>query len=104
VRIILGGSDKGADFAPLVAALPGRVREAYLTGPAGERLAPLLARAGVAVVAAGHLEAALDAALADAKAGEAILLSPACASFDEFTSYEHRGDTFRTLARARGAR
>jgi len=104
LRIILGGSDKGADFAPLVAALPGRVRAAYLTGPAGERLAPLLAAAGVPVVTAGRVEAALDAALADAEAGEAILLAPACASFDEFTSYEHRGDTFRTLARARGAR
>jgi UDP-N-acetylmuramoylalanine--D-glutamate ligase len=104
LRIILGGSDKGADFAPLVAALPRRVRAAYLTGPAGERLAPLLAAAGVHVVAAGRVEAALDAALADAEAGEAILLAPACASFDEFRSYEHRGDAFRALARVRGAR
>ena len=49
------------------------------------------------------LEPALDAALRDAQPGEAILLAPACASFDEFTSYEARGDRFRALAAARGA-
>ena len=104
MRIILGGSDKGADFAPLVAALPGRVRAAYLTGPAGERLAPLLAAAGVPVVATGRVEAALDAALADAEAGEAILLAPACASFDEFRATSTAATRSGALARARGAR
>jgi UDP-N-acetylmuramoylalanine--D-glutamate ligase len=103
LRIILGGSDKGADFAPLAAALAGHVRSAYLIGPAGRRMAPLV-QAVVPAAVCDTLEPALDAALADAEPGDAILLAPACASFDEFTSYEARGDRFRELARARGAR
>jgi UDP-N-acetylmuramoylalanine--D-glutamate ligase len=102
LRLILGGSDKGADFAPLVAALGGAVRAVYLIGPAGRRLAPLLAGVVEATVC-DTLEPALDAALADARPGEAILLAPACASFDEFSSYEARGDRFRALALARHA-
>jgi UDP-N-acetylmuramoylalanine--D-glutamate ligase len=102
LRLILGGSDKGADFAPLVAGLGGAVRAVYLIGPAGRRLAPLVSGVVDATVC-DTLEPALDAALADARAGEAILLAPACASFDEFSSYEARGDRFRELARARGA-
>jgi UDP-N-acetylmuramoylalanine--D-glutamate ligase len=103
LRIILGGSDKGADFTALAAALRGAVRSAYLIGPAGARMAPLV-EAVVPARVCGTLEPALDAALADAEPGDAILLAPACASFDEFTSYEARGDRFRELARARGAR
>ena len=102
LRVILGGSDKGADFAPLAAALGGAVRAAYLIGPAGRRMAPLVG-AVVAATVCDTLEPALDAALCDARPGEAILLAPACASFDEFTSYEARGDRFRTLVAARGA-
>ena len=102
LRVILGGSDKGADFAPLAAALPGAVRAAYLIGPAGRRMAPLIDPAVPAAVC-DRLEPALDAALRDAERGEAILLAPACASFDEFANYEERGDRFRALAAARGA-
>jgi UDP-N-acetylmuramoylalanine--D-glutamate ligase len=102
LRIILGGSDKGADFAPLVAGLAGNVGAAYLIGPAGRRMAPLVG-AVVDATVCDTLEPALDAALRDALPGEAILLAPACASFDEFTSYEARGDRFRALAAARGA-
>jgi UDP-N-acetylmuramoylalanine--D-glutamate ligase len=101
VRLILGGSDKGSDFGPLAAALPGRVRSAYLTGPSGDRMAPLV-EAVVPVRRCGTLEAALGAAVAEAEAGDAVLLSPACASFDEFRSYEHRGDVFRERCRALG--
>jgi UDP-N-acetylmuramoylalanine--D-glutamate ligase len=103
VRIILGGSDKGSDFGPLAAALRGRVRSAYLTGPSGARMRPLLEPA-VPARDCGTLEAALAAAVADAEAGDAVLLSPACASFDEFRSYEHRGDVFRERCRALGFR
>jgi UDP-N-acetylmuramoylalanine--D-glutamate ligase len=102
LRIILGGSDKGADFTPLAAALRGMVRAAYLIGPAGARMAPLV-EAVVPARVCGTLEPALDAALADADPGDAILLAPACASFDEFASYEARGDRFRELAMVRGA-
>ncbi len=102
LRIILGGSDKGADFVPLADALIGAVRAAYLIGPAGRRMAPLIDPSVPAAICE-TLEPALDAALRDAERGEAILLAPACASFDEFTSYEQRGDRFRRLAIARGA-
>jgi UDP-N-acetylmuramoylalanine--D-glutamate ligase len=102
LRIILGGSDKGADFASLAAALAGAVRAAYLIGPAGRRMAPLV-DAVVPAAVCDTLEPALDAALRDSEPGEAILLAPACASFDEFSSYEERGDRFRALAAARGA-
>jgi UDP-N-acetylmuramoylalanine--D-glutamate ligase len=102
LRIILGGYDKGADFAPLAAALAGRVRAAYLIGPAGLRMAPLVG-AVVPATVCGTLEPALDAALADAQPGDAVLLAPACSSFDEFANYEVRGDRFRELALLRGA-
>jgi UDP-N-acetylmuramoylalanine--D-glutamate ligase len=101
VRIILGGSDKGSAFEPLAAALPGRVRAAYLTGPAGARMRPLVERV-VPTRSCETLAAALSAAVADAEPGDAVLLSPACASFDEFRSYEQRGDVFRARCRALG--
>ncbi len=104
VRLILGGSDKGADYGPLARALPGRVRAAYLIGPAGRRMLADLDAAGVPARDAGDLASAVDAALADATAGETILLAPASASFDEFRDYAARGDRFRELARLRGAR
>jgi UDP-N-acetylmuramoylalanine--D-glutamate ligase len=103
IRLILGGSDKGADFAPLAAALVGVVASAYLVGPAGARMLPGLSR-----VPTRHFPtfaAAFGAARADALAGDVVLLSPACASFDEFSSYEARGERFRQLvARSEGAR
>ena len=103
VRLILGGSDKGAEFAPLAAALVGRVRRVYLTGPAGLRMAdPLAARDIDAVVCTG-LEDAVRRATADSTAGEHVLLAPACASFDEFTDYTARGARFRELAAELGA-
>jgi UDP-N-acetylmuramoylalanine--D-glutamate ligase len=101
VRLILGGSDKGSDFGPLAAALPGRVRSAYLTGPSGARMRPLV-EAVVPACDCGTIEVALAAAISDAEPGDAILLSPACASFDEFRSYEHRGDVFRERCRELG--
>jgi UDP-N-acetylmuramoylalanine--D-glutamate ligase len=101
LRLILGGSDKGADFAALGAALAGVARSVYLVGPAGARLRTLLDPV-VQTRWCGTLEPALDAAIADAEPGDAVLLAPACASFDEFASYAERGDTFRALAHARG--
>ena len=103
VRILLGGSDKGGDFAPLADALQGRVVAAYVSGPAGARMAPLLAARGIACRDCGRLAAAFAAALQDASEGETVLLAPASASFDEFASYEERGDRFRQLARDCGA-
>ncbi|MGI9116108.1 MAG: UDP-N-acetylmuramoyl-L-alanine--D-glutamate ligase [Gaiellales bacterium] len=103
VRLILGGSDKGADFDPLAQALAGRVTRAYLTGPAGTRMADPLAAHGVDAVACSGFDDAVRRAAADAGAGDHILLAPACASFDEFADYVARGDRFRQLATELGA-
>jgi UDP-N-acetylmuramoylalanine--D-glutamate ligase len=102
LHVILGGSDKGADFGSLAAGLAGKVRAAYLIGPAGRRMEPLIA-ATVPTIVCDTLEPALDAALVAAVPGDTILLAPACASFDEFRDFAARGDRFRSLARARGA-
>jgi len=103
VRIVLGGSDKGADFAPLAGALAGRVERAYLTGPAGARMADPLARVGVDHVVCAGFDDAVRRAVGDAAPGEHVLLAPACASFDEFADYTARGDRFRALATELGA-
>jgi UDP-N-acetylmuramoylalanine--D-glutamate ligase len=101
VHLLLGGSDKGADFGPLVRALAPTVVAAYLVGPAGARMRPLLDRSDTPAVWCGTLAAAVEAAGAAARPGEAVLLAPACASFDEFANYEARGDRFRELVAAR---
>jgi UDP-N-acetylmuramoylalanine--D-glutamate ligase len=103
VRLILGGSDKGADFAALAAALTGRIERAYLTGPAGARMAAPLAAHGVDAVACGGFDDAVRRAVADSSAGDHVLLAPACASFDEFADYAARGARFRALAAELGA-
>ena len=66
-------------------------------------MAPLVGAVVRGRLCAARWSRPLDAALRDAQPGEAILLAPACASFDEFTSYEARGDRFRALVAARGA-
>jgi UDP-N-acetylmuramoylalanine--D-glutamate ligase len=103
VRIVLGGSDKGADFAPLAEALAGRVERAYLTGPGGERMLEPLAAAGVDAVRCTGFDDAVRRAAAEAAPGDHVLLAPACASFDEFADYAARGDRFRALAAELGA-
>ncbi len=81
----------------------GRIAKAYLIGAATEDFAATLA-GKVAFERCGTLDVAVAAAMKDALAGGAgkpvVLLSPACASYDQFRSFEHRGDTFRDLVRA----
>ena len=71
----------------------------YLIGQAADSLAAALDAAGVEAERSGTLAAAVPAAAAAARPGETVLLSPACASFDQFRDYEERGETFRRLAR-----
>jgi UDP-N-acetylmuramoylalanine--D-glutamate ligase len=99
LRLILGGSLKGEDFAPLARELPENVRSIYLVGHASEQLAAALDAAARSYVRAGDLAAAVAQAAVDAAPGDVVLLSPACASYDQFADFEERGDTFRQLVR-----
>lgn len=107
--VLLGGDDKGTDLAPLVAAAHAHAGAVVCFGAAGERFAAAFdaaggqAPAGFAVARADHLADALDAGLAQASAGDVVLLSPACASFDEFGSFEERGSAFKSLVAAAAA-
>jgi UDP-N-acetylmuramoylalanine--D-glutamate ligase len=96
VRLIAGGRGKGASYAPLAEAARGRVAGVYTIGEDGPAIAA--AFAGVApVVEAVGLKDAVDHAMNDAGQGDVLLLSPACASFDQFKSFAARGDALRTL-------
>jgi UDP-N-acetylmuramoylalanine--D-glutamate ligase len=93
VRLILGGSRKGEDFGPLAAALGPNVRAVYLIGETAEELA----RAMPDTIRAGDLATAVERAAAAAQPGEIVLLSPACASYDQFSDFEERGEEFKRL-------
>jgi UDP-N-acetylmuramoylalanine--D-glutamate ligase len=97
IRLILGGSLKGEDFGPFVRGLAPNVLSIYLIGAAGDELAAALDSAGRAYARAGDLATAVTQAAADAQPGDVVLLSPACASYDQFANFEERGDTFRRL-------
>jgi len=99
LRLILGGSLKGEDFAPFARELPATVRSVYLIGEASDELASALAAAGRTYLRAGDLAHAVERAHADAEDGDIVLLSPACASYDQFDNFEQRGDAFRRLVR-----
>jgi UDP-N-acetylmuramoylalanine--D-glutamate ligase len=96
VHAILGGSLKGGGFRGLRDAVAARCRACYLIGEATERLAEDL-EGTVPLERCGDLETAVRAAGAAARPGDVVLLSPACASFDQFRDYEERGDRFRSL-------
>jgi UDP-N-acetylmuramoylalanine--D-glutamate ligase len=96
VHAILGGSLKGAGFGGLRGVVASRCRACYLIGEASERLENDLAGAAP-LRRCGDLESAMRAASSAASPGEVVLLSPACASFDQFRDYEERGERFRAL-------
>jgi UDP-N-acetylmuramoylalanine--D-glutamate ligase len=98
VHALLGGSLKGGSFVGLRDALTSRAKAAYLIGEAAERLAADLEGA-VPLVGSGDLATAVAQARTAAQPGDVILLSPACASYDQFENYEKRGEKFRELAR-----
>ena len=108
--VLLGGDDKGTDLADLVAAAHAHTRSVVCFGAAGARFFQAFKEQGAQAPAdfqlltASNMESALDVALEQAKAGEVVLLSPACASFDEFRSFEERGEVFKKLVAARAAK
>ncbi|HEY8120919.1 MAG TPA: UDP-N-acetylmuramoyl-L-alanine--D-glutamate ligase [Myxococcota bacterium] len=96
---ILGGKDKGLDFAELLEAPLGRVKRALLIGDSAAAIAASLS-GKLAFEPVGTLARAVARARELAAAGDTVLLSPACASFDQFRNYEERGQQFAALARA----
>jgi UDP-N-acetylmuramoylalanine--D-glutamate ligase len=91
---IAGGRNKGVDLAPLADLATRRARAAILIGEAADAIETAIARR-IPVHRAASIEAAVATAAALAAPGEVVLLSPACASFDQFRSYEERGERFR---------
>ncbi len=98
--IILGGKDKGSDYTPLVRALNGKAAGVLLIGAAAEKIESQIA--GLPLHRCGTLEVAVHKAHTLARSGETVLLAPACASFDQFDGYEHRGREFKRLVAALG--
>lgn len=99
VLLIAGGTDKGSDLAPLLEPVRSRVRKMFLIGDAAERFGEFF-ESIVPIDRSGTLEEAVRRSAAEAKAGETVLLSPACSSFDQFRDYVHRGDVFREIVQS----
>jgi UDP-N-acetylmuramoylalanine--D-glutamate ligase len=100
--LIAGGDGKGQDFAPLAPAVAAHARAVLLIGRDAPLLERALAPSGVAIERCTSLDQAVARAAALAQNGDAVLLSPACASFDMFRDYRHRGETFAAAVRALG--
>ncbi|HZP16849.1 MAG TPA: UDP-N-acetylmuramoyl-L-alanine--D-glutamate ligase, partial [Terriglobales bacterium] len=96
VHLILGGKDKGSDYTVLNDLLRQRVKAVYTIGTAAGKIQSHI-RGAVPVVPSGTLDCAVKQASAAAQAGDIVLLAPACASFDQFQNYEHRGRVFKDL-------
>jgi UDP-N-acetylmuramoylalanine--D-glutamate ligase len=97
--VILGGKDKESDYTLLSDALRKKARAVLLIGAAAAKIAGQL-KDGVPLIDSGTLDAAIREAYARASPGDTVLLAPACASFDQFEDYEHRGRIFKQLVRA----
>lgn len=95
VIVLLGGHDKGTDLEDLVAACNERCRTVICFGEARERFLAAFEGSPIEVLSADHLADATDLGLSVAHPGDVVVLSPACSSFDEFDSYEHRGKVFK---------
>jgi len=101
IQLILGGKDKGSDYTVLNDLLRQRVKRVYTIGAAAAKIESQIK--GPEVVHAETLENAIRKANAVAQRGDVVLLAPACASFDQFKSYEHRGKTFKEIVRSLAA-
>jgi UDP-N-acetylmuramoylalanine--D-glutamate ligase len=98
IHVILGGYAKGSGYDALAGPVAQRCRAAYLIGEAAPQIRRALAPAGVELQDCGDLERAVRAARAAARQGDIVLLSPACASYDQYRDFESRGEHFRALA------
>jgi len=96
ILVILGGKDKGSDYTALQAPLREKSILALLIGAAADKIASQI-DGSVAIERAGTLERAVEIASHAARSGDVVLLAPACASFDQFENYEHRGRVFKAL-------
>jgi len=96
IHLILGGKDKNSDYTQLTDLLRARVRAVYTIGSAAAKIESHL-RGIISIHSCETLDKAVGAAAAAARPGEVVLLAPACSSFDQFDSYEHRGRVFKEL-------
>lgn len=99
LRLILGGQDKGAPYTPLAALVRRKVKEILLIGEAAPKIEKDL-KGAAPFHPCGDMAGAVRRAAETGSAGDVVLLSPACASFDQFDNFEHRGRVFRALAEA----
>jgi UDP-N-acetylmuramoylalanine--D-glutamate ligase len=107
IHLILGGKDKGSDYSVLNGLLRQRVKRVYTIGAAAEKIESQIVSSKSGDTQSGHpevvraetLENALRKANAVAQPGDVVLLAPACASFDQFKNYEHRGQAFKEIVR-----
>jgi UDP-N-acetylmuramoylalanine--D-glutamate ligase len=98
IHLILGGKDKGSDYSAMNDLLRQRVKRVYTIGAAAEKIESQI-HGATDISYSGTLEAAVRKAHETAQPGDVVLLAPACASFDQFQSYEHRGKIFKELVK-----
>ena len=103
VVLIAGGRNKGIDLTPL-ASLAAQVKGVVAIGEAAQELATVFADSGVPVKIVGSMNEAVGVALSEARSGDVVLMSPACASFDMFRGFADRGRAFVEACRAHGVR
>jgi UDP-N-acetylmuramoylalanine--D-glutamate ligase len=102
IHLILGGKDKGSDYSELNALIAERVKCVYTIGAAADKIESQIGNSAP-VISAQTLESAVAKAADQAVEGDIVLLAPACASFDQFPSYEHRGQAFKQLVQSLAA-
>ena len=102
IHLILGGKDKGSDYTVLNDLLRERVKRVYTIGAAADKIESHI-KGAAEIVPAETLENAIRRAAESARPGDIVLLAPACASFDQFRNYEHRGKVFKAVVRALAA-
>ena len=100
IVLIAGGDGKGQDFSPLRDAVAKKAKGVVVIGRDGDKIALAIESSGVEIVRAASMHDAVRAGFSLAQRGDAVLLSPACASFDMFRNYEHRAEVFVNEVRA----